>query len=70
MNFLQRLTHIHRWKKMYTYTSLRDPFADPIGVIDRSGTITIGEECKGCGDTRSRITHYAKDGSVEKVVIR
>jgi hypothetical protein len=69
MNWLERLSHVHRWKKTYTYTSLRDALADPIGVIDRSGTITVGEECKGCGDTRSKITCYAKDGSIEKEYI-
>lgn len=75
MRFLKNLLqgadyHIHKWEKTYSYTSLRDAFADPIGVIDRSGTITKGEECKACGKTRSTITIYAKDGGIEKVVVR
>jgi len=65
MNWLQKLFHFHQWEKTYSYTSLRDAFANPPGVIDRSGIVTIGEKCF-CGETRSKMTVYAKDGRVEK----
>ena len=63
--------HTHQWENIYRYLSQKDIFATPLGQPkDISGTLTIGQECKLCGKTRSEYTIYAKDGSIEKVTYR
>jgi hypothetical protein len=63
MNWLQKLFHIHRWIQIYSYASMKDAFGHP---RDRSGTLTIGEECEFCDKSRNKILVYDKSGKVEK----
>lgn len=65
MNWLKKLLHTHRWIQVYSYASMKDAFADPT-VQDRSGTLTIGEECEFCQEKRIKILIYGKDGGVER----
>jgi hypothetical protein len=77
MNWFQKIFHRPaqqehqcKWEKTYTYLSVQDIYASPIGDLDRSGTLTVGQECRICRKSQSKLTVYAKDGGVEKVIIR
>jgi len=61
----------HKWEKTYTYLSQKDIYSTPLGQpMDQSGTLTVGQKCKHCRETRTEYTTYSKDGSIEKVTYR
>ena len=78
MNWFQKIfsrplpqpVHQCKWEKTYAYLSVQDIYASPIGDLDLSGTLTEGQECRVCRKSRSELTIYAKDGSIEKVIIK
>ena len=60
----------HQWKNTYSYLSVKCIFASLSDEIDRSGSLTVGQECKSCGKGRSKLTTYAKNGSIESITFR